>query len=400
MSATWVDPNFTSQDATTYKASLDGAAKVAKRIVDAFAPHESSPQAMTVTIDAGAVLNGVTLTEKTAQTTGTITAPVGNPRIDRVVIDAATGVISVITGTPAGSPAPPAITSGKLPNCQVLLQTSSTFIGNSMITDERSLVYGNVLASVVATTGVVTPLVQASGVNLVLESTGSNVVFKINGTNYWQINNPDLLPSADDTSSAGSAGLRIKQLFSRILDSGAGSLVLKGAGTTAQTITGANTVLGGTLDLGSTGQIIFPSTQNASAGANTLDDYEKGTWTPVIGISGTAFSAGPSGKYWKIGPRVDIKWSSATITNLNGATTQTVRVSSLPISMAEGGSIDPIQWTGSATAFVFMGTRADDLNNILVLEGTTAAATTLGVVQATQVGTGGSVGGWARYAGT
>lgn len=29
------------------------------------------------------------------------------------------------------------------------------------------------------------------------------------------------------------------------------------------------------------GQIKFPATQNASANANTLDDYEEGTWTPV-----------------------------------------------------------------------------------------------------------------------
>src|SRR3990167_1606815 len=30
------------------------------------------------------------------------------------------------------------------------------------------------------------------------------------------------------------------------------------------------------------GQIAFPATQNASADANTLDDYEEGTWTPVF----------------------------------------------------------------------------------------------------------------------
>lgn len=30
------------------------------------------------------------------------------------------------------------------------------------------------------------------------------------------------------------------------------------------------------------GQIAFPASQNASADANTLDDYEEGTWTPVF----------------------------------------------------------------------------------------------------------------------
>jgi hypothetical protein len=40
------------------------------------------------------------------------------------------------------------------------------------------------------------------------------------------------------------------------------------------------TTMAGALDLGSTGQLVFPATQNASAGANTLDDYEEGSWTP------------------------------------------------------------------------------------------------------------------------
>lgn len=43
--------------------------------------------------------------------------------------------------------------------------------------------------------------------------------------------------------------------------------------------------LSGQLDLGSTGQIVFPATQNASSNANTLDDYEEGTWTPTVGSS-------------------------------------------------------------------------------------------------------------------
>ncbi len=34
------------------------------------------------------------------------------------------------------------------------------------------------------------------------------------------------------------------------------------------------------------GHLIFPATKNASAGANTLDDYEKGTWTPDLQFGG------------------------------------------------------------------------------------------------------------------
>jgi hypothetical protein len=53
------------------------------------------------------------------------------------------------------------------------------------------------------------------------------------------------------------------------------------------------------------GQIKFPATQNASTDANTLDDYEEGTWTPNQGSGLTlvgAFSS--SGTYTKIGRMV------------------------------------------------------------------------------------------------
>lgn len=76
------------------------------------------------------------------------------------------------------------------------------------------------------------------------------------------------------------------------------------------------------------GQIQFPATQNASANANTLDDYEEGTFTPAIFGSGTAgvgtYSV-QSGSYTKIGNvvnfQVNMTWSAHTGTgtmNING----------------------------------------------------------------------------------
>lgn len=65
------------------------------------------------------------------------------------------------------------------------------------------------------------------------------------------------------------------------------------------------------------GQIAFPASQNASAGANTFDDYEEGTWTPGIlfgGLGvGITYSA-RTGTYTKLGnavvKSVDITLSS------------------------------------------------------------------------------------------
>lgn len=140
---TWVDPDFQTQTGTTLKTNYDNAHAVAKRFANAYAPHEDATPDMTVRLEAGYVFDPVTrtLTEKAAQSTTTITAPTTNPRIDRVVVDQLTGTVSVITGTEAASPSAPAITQGKIPIAQVLLNDdpATTAIDNSLITDERVL---------------------------------------------------------------------------------------------------------------------------------------------------------------------------------------------------------------------------------------------------------------------
>jgi hypothetical protein len=56
--------------------------------------------------------------------------------------------------------------------------------------------------------------------------------------------------------------------------------------------------------------ITFPATQSASSDANTLDDYEEGTWTPTIGASTTLPTVTyvtQTGRYTKIGRMVSIQ---------------------------------------------------------------------------------------------
>jgi hypothetical protein len=87
--------------------------------------------------------------------------------------------------------------------------------------------------------------------------------------------------------------------------------------------------------------ITFPATQSASTDANTLDDYEEGTWTPTLisgGCTGTAY-------YTKIGRQVTINgiiaWAS------NGAGTTGVTINNLPfnaLNRTEGWS----GWNGMA----------------------------------------------------
>ena len=56
--------------------------------------------------------------------------------------------------------------------------------------------------------------------------------------------------------------------------------------------------------------ITFPATQSASSNANTLDDYEEGTWTPTD-ASGASLSLTATGLYTKIGDTV-YAWAQVT----------------------------------------------------------------------------------------
>lgn len=86
----------------------------------------------------------------------------------------------------------------------------------------------------------------------------------------------------------------------------------------------------------SAGQIKFPATQNASSNANTLDDYEEGTWTPVLtfvtpGDLSVAYTT-QVGVYTKVGRLITVSFviqtSSFTYTTASG----NCRISGLPFT--------------------------------------------------------------------
>ena len=73
--------------------------------------------------------------------------------------------------------------------------------------------------------------------------------------------------------------------------------------------------------------ITFPATQSASSDANTLDDYEEGTWTPSVG--GTATYTQQVGEYTKIGNLVYLR---ATLQINVLGTGSTTNISGLPFT--------------------------------------------------------------------
>lgn len=92
------------------------------------------------------------------------------------------------------------------------------------------------------------------------------------------------------------------------------------------------------------GQIKFPATQISSADANTLDDYEEGTWTPAqAGVSLTVATA----TYTKIGRCVyyflDVTWpATADVTNIT--------ITGWPVASVDSGGTFNTAYTTNANA--------------------------------------------------
>jgi hypothetical protein len=84
------------------------------------------------------------------------------------------------------------------------------------------------------------------------------------------------------------------------------------------------------------GQIKFPATQSASADANTLDDYEEGTWTPAWtqGFSATNYNL-QHGKYVKVGGMVSVFCSIGMTASGTTTTTDPLRME-LPFTAVSG----------------------------------------------------------------
>lgn len=90
------------------------------------------------------------------------------------------------------------------------------------------------------------------------------------------------------------------------------------------------------------GQVAFPATQNASAGANTLDDYEEGTWTPVLsntvpGDMSVAYTT-QIGTYVKIGQTVNCSLTIVTSSFTWSTTSGAWSVTGIPFNGFAGGS--------------------------------------------------------------
>jgi hypothetical protein len=166
--------------------------------------------------------------------------------------------------------------------------------------------------------------------------------------------NGALLASADYTASNGTtvvlaSGAASGDIFTAVAYDSA-TQITEGDSTVEVTDTGSNGTATFTMDgtvrakinanglgLGtetpSSGMgIKFPVTQSASTDANTLDDYEEGTWTPTAygaSTAGTTTYTTQEGSYVKVGKEVTVALS-LNVSNATG--TGSMRIGGLPFT--------------------------------------------------------------------
>lgn len=120
----------------------------------------------------------------------------------------------------------------------------------------------------------------------------------------------------------------------------------------------------------------FPASQVPSADANTLDDYEKGSWTPSVGGSAT-YTVNNAGRYIKVGKLVYV-WGLLEIGAIG--TGSVITISGLPFVAANAGfnGCSVGYFSSLASAVVMLVPRIDNGGSSVTVTSIGAASTSVG----------------------
>ena len=128
------------------------------------------------------------------------------------------------------------------------------------------------------------------------------------------------LPVANGGTNASSASITAFNNITGYSASGATGTTSTNLVFSAVPTFGTTIGVGGATAAASGAGVTFPATQSASSDANTLDDYEEGTFTPTLEYSGTNTPTYivQTGRYTKVGRIVQIQ--ILLVWNENGST--------------------------------------------------------------------------------
>ena len=256
--------------------------------------------------------NNVTIGTGVAFSGGTLSATGSGGTVTSVAQSFTGGLISV-AGSPITTSGTLALTvagtSGGIP----YFSSASTWATSAALT-ASALVVGGGAGAAPATITTGTGVVTALGV-----AVGSAGAFVVNG---GALGTPS---SGTVTNLTGTASININGTVGA-------TTATTGKFTTVQAATTMG--VGGTTPSASGAGISFPATQSASTNANTLDDYEEGTFNPTISgsiLAGLGAYGFQDGRYTKIGRQVYVEgaliWSAHTGTG-------NLLISNLPFSCA------------------------------------------------------------------
>lgn len=149
--------------------------------------------------------------------------------------------------------------------------------------------------------------------------------------------------------------------------------------------------VGGATPAGSGSGITFPAAQSASTDANTLDDYEEGNWTPVIGgdggTSGQSYGAATWGRYTKIGNLVTLNFQVVLTAKgtMSGSYSQ---IQGFPFTSAsQGGSSGSFSYYANlSTGQYWCGFYIDPGATAAYITGNTTSPTNIGYLAPAAIG--------------
>jgi hypothetical protein len=148
--------------------------------------------------------------------------------------------------------------------------------------------------------------------------------------------------------------------------------------------------VGGATAAASGAGITFPATASASSDVNTLDDYEEGTWTPIIG--GSSGQSGQSytlqvGTYVKVG-KIVVASFRATLSNKGTISGTYVQIKGLPftIQTAEIQSGSPLYFVSLATNWITLNLQTEENSTNAYVWGMTAAGVSRTYPAASDIG--------------
>ena len=319
-----------------------------------FSGADSNAATLTYTVNNIVVfLNGVSLdqTEYTATSGTSVVLGAGAALNDELVIVAFKSFVTAdmvpasTGGTYGGGVTVPSLTdSGNL---------TFTGTGNRITGDFSNATFANRVAFQTSTANGVT------GVQALPNGTSQTATFDVyNAADPTNASFGQLQINASDVrvvSNIRGTGTYLPMTF---YTGGSESMRLS-ATSKALILSGGDTTANGT-------GITFPATQSASSNANTLDDYEEGTFTPTafgLTTTGVTTYATQAGAYTKIGNQVTV-WFYLNVTNMTGTGTlsigglpftQNASTTNLAIGAALTGSLD---YPAGGTCAVAAGTAS------------------------------------------